>query len=33
MADLYLYQYTGERKYDIIEYGYWPDGQEQYKVL
>ena len=28
---LFVPIWSGERKYDIIEYGYWPDGQEQYK--
>ena len=28
---LFVPIWSGERKYDIIEYGYWPDGQEQYR--
>ncbi len=28
---LFVPIWSGERKYDIIEYGFWPNGQEQYK--
>ena len=28
---LFVPIWAGETKYDIIQYGYWPSGQEQYK--
>jgi hypothetical protein len=28
---LFVPIWSGERKYDIIEYGYWPSGEEQYR--
>ena len=28
---LFIPIWSGEREYDIIEYGYWPSGEEQYR--
>ena len=30
---LFIPIWSGEREYDIIEYGYWPSGEEQYQRM